>query len=416
MTLAAPERVSRERKARLLVRMSLTLAIVTVVGIVGRQIRDPLPAVSLGVLLVSLAAFAVTPSLIRQGVAPERAGLAPSLVLLVLPFAVAYPQGGMDMPVLVALSLAPLSGIFFCGRRVGVALAGLALAGLALLTALHLMGHRFPATTPPMEVLRPVRALLFAIVVVATTAFAWFFESERARAEAESERLKDEFVSTVSHELRTPLAAMRGALGLMDGGVGGGLSDKNKELLQLGLRNAKRLEALVDDLLDVQRMSQGRLALERKPTELRATIASQLEQLQPLFAAKRVQLRSELQEVGAVVCDAGRISEVVDNLVSNALKFSEPGDDVSVELAKFRGKIRVTVRDQGPGIPVEFQPSVFQRFAQAEAGSERAHGGSGLGLSICKGIVEAHGGQIGFETGPSGTTFTFELPGVGPDN
>ncbi|HMR07250.1 MAG TPA: HAMP domain-containing sensor histidine kinase [Polyangiaceae bacterium] len=415
MTLAAPERVSRERRARLLVRMSITLAIVTIVGIVGRQIRDPLPAVSLGVLLIALAAFAVTPVLIRKGMAPERAGLAPSLVLLVLPFAVAYPQGGLDIPVLVALTLAPLSGIFFCSRRVGVALAGLALAGLAVLTALHLTGHRFPSTAPSTEVLRPVRALLFAIVVVATTAFAWFFESERARAEAESERLKDEFVSTVSHELRTPLAAMRGALGLMDGGVGGELSEKNKELLQLGLRNARRLEALVDDLLDVQRMSQGRLALDRKPTELRATIASQLEQLQPLFTSKRVQLRSELQEVGAVVCDAGRISEVVDNLVSNALKFSEPGDAVVVALASTRGKIRVTVRDQGPGIPAEFQRSVFQRFAQAEAGSERAHGGSGLGLSICKGIVEAHGGQIGFETGSGGTTFTFELPAMGSD-
>jgi len=234
--------------------------------------------------------------------------------------------------------------------------------------------------------------------------------TERKRIEG----LKNEFVSTVSHELRTPLTSIHGSLGLITGGVAGPLAPKMRTLIDVAYNNSARLVRLVSDILDMDKMESGKLALALRPLQLRPFLEQAIEanrgfaakfgvQLQPLVAA----------EDGYVTGDPDRLTQVIANLVSNAVKFTPRDSSVTVSLAAGEGcgTWRVSVADQGPGIAHEFRGRIFQKFAQADGSDTRARGGSGLGLVIAKGIVERHGGRIGYDTElGKGTTFWFELP------
>ncbi|MFL6694079.1 MAG: ATP-binding protein, partial [Ramlibacter sp.] len=229
----------------------------------------------------------------------------------------------------------------------------------------------------------------------------------------EVERLKTEFVSTVSHELRTPLTAVYGSLRLLAGGVAGQLPAQGKQLLEMSTRSCERLIRLINDVLDVERIASGRLALRPAPLELRALVARALHDTEAY--AHELGVRVRLDEASAdharVVADGDRVTQVVVNLLSNAAKYSPRGDEVLVTLGANEGRARVTVIDHGPGIPPEFRSRLFERFAQADASDRREKGGTGLGLNICRSIVEAHGGTIAFESEPGvRTAFWFELP------
>jgi len=229
----------------------------------------------------------------------------------------------------------------------------------------------------------------------------------------EVERLKTEFVSTVSHELRTPLTAVYGSLRLLAGGVAGQLPAQGKQLLDMSTRSCERLIRLINDVLDVERIASGRLELRPEPLELRALVARALHDTEAY--AHELGVRMRLDEARAddarVVADGDRVTQVVVNLLSNAAKYSPRGDEVLVTLGVNEGRARVTVIDRGPGIPPEFRSRMFQRFAQADASDRREKGGTGLGLNICRSIVEAHGGTIAFESEPGvRTAFWFELP------
>jgi len=227
------------------------------------------------------------------------------------------------------------------------------------------------------------------------------------------ERVKSEFVSTISHELRTPLTSIRGSLGLAINDAAGQLPEPARELLRVADRNAQRLGALIDDLLDVEKMEGGKLGFELQSQPLLPLLEQALAANGPYAASHQVQLTLHAQSHD-VHCrvDAQRVMQVMTNLLTNAVKFSPPGSTVEIRFTRStHERVRVEVRDQGPGISPQFRPRVFAKFSQEDSSDSRSLGGAGLGLAISKALVEQMGGTIGFDTVLGrGATFFFDLP------
>lgn len=230
----------------------------------------------------------------------------------------------------------------------------------------------------------------------------------------EVERLKSEFVSTVSHELRTPLTSIRGALGLVNGGVAGEIPDRARALLEIAYQNTERLSRLVNDILDLEKLDAGRMDLCMEPLHAAIFLESLVEANQAYAAPYGVTLEFRRDGLEAwILADRDRLGQVVTNLVSNAIKFSSRGETVTVSLSRDveRSRVRVTVADRGAGIPEAFRGRIFERFQQADSSDTRQKGGTGLGLAITKSIVERLGGQISFDTTAGrGTSFHVDLP------
>jgi PAS domain S-box-containing protein len=224
------------------------------------------------------------------------------------------------------------------------------------------------------------------------------------------EKLKGEFISTVSHELRTPLASIRGSLSLLAGGILGDLSDEAREMVTIAERNCVRLIGLVNDILDIERLEQGRLQMEMAEVAFADVLARTREAVQAFAAERQVAVETDPTTV-TVQGDGGRLVQVLVNLVSNAVKFSPAGASVRVLVRESGGRVRVEVIDRGRGIPASHRAVIFERFRQVESSDARDKGGTGLGLAICKAIVDQHGGEIGVESEVGqGSTFWFEIP------
>ncbi len=230
------------------------------------------------------------------------------------------------------------------------------------------------------------------------------------------ERMQSEFVSTVSHELRTPLTSIRGSLGLISGGVLGEIPKEAKEYVDIALSNSDRLVRLINDILDMEKMQSGSMEFRLQATELRAAVESAVAANQGYATAHHTQLMvSTPIPPGEVLVDPDRLAQVLTNLISNAAKFSPAGAAVEVSAELIGERVRVSVRDHGPGIPKEFEGRIFERFSQADASSTRNKGGTGLGLSITKAIVEKMRGRVGFQPADGGgTIFFFDLPYLHP--
>jgi PAS domain S-box-containing protein len=228
----------------------------------------------------------------------------------------------------------------------------------------------------------------------------------------EADRMKDHFVSVVSHELRTPLTSMRGSLGLLAGGVAGELPEEAKSLVDIALQNSDRLWRLVNDLLDIEKMSAGHIAFRIEPLDWRALLQEAVRASRGLMQQFDVSFELEPPGELRVMGDTDRLSQVLANLLLNAAKFSPPGGMITLSAGRLPGGgVRTRVRDRGPGIPAEFRARIFQPFSQAETGDNRSSTGTGLGLAISREIVTRLGGAIGFEDAPAGgTVFWFDLP------
>ncbi len=228
----------------------------------------------------------------------------------------------------------------------------------------------------------------------------------------EIERLKSEFISTVSHELRTPLTSIRGALGLIEGGIAGALPSMAIEMVQIARQNADRLVRLINDILDLEKMEAGKLVLRLQDVGPEHLVAQTLDSMRAVAAEAGVRLQSALNLRENIRGDEDRIVQVLTNLLGNAVKFSPAGSVVTVRAAMAAGqRARFEVSDQGPGIPQAQMGRLFGKFQQLDASDGRLNGGTGLGLAISKAIVERHGGTIGVESEPGvGSTFWFELP------
>jgi two-component system sensor histidine kinase VicK len=225
------------------------------------------------------------------------------------------------------------------------------------------------------------------------------------------DRMKDEFISTVSHELRTPLTSLRGALGLLAGGALANRPEKTQQMLEIAISNSDRLVRLVNDILDLERISSGK-------TELHSTMCSAEDLLRRAAGvqqarAPRPNIRIFFAANGVNVwADPDRILQTLNNLLSNAIKFSPAGSEIHLTASYLDdGEALIEVRDQGRGIPVDKLEHIFDRFQQGDASDSRAMGGTGLGLAICRSIINQHGGRIwATSVEGQGTTIHFTLP------
>ncbi|HEU4406291.1 MAG TPA: response regulator [Polyangiaceae bacterium] len=240
-------------------------------------------------------------------------------------------------------------------------------------------------------------------------------EVERARDRAEGANLaKDEFLAVVSHELRSPLNAVIGWAKLLRSGEIG--PEKYARAFEVIETNAELQAKLVDDLLDVARVTAGTLSLRLEPVRLGDAAREALDAARPAAEAKGVRLEARLDERDRVRGDPDRLRQVATNLLTNAVKFTPPGGRVEVRVAPKNRQISLEVVDTGRGIAPAFLPHVFERFRQADAGRPEPKGGLGLGLSIVKSLVELHGGAVTAhsEGEGRGATFTVLLPAEGP--
>ncbi|MEG4576486.1 PAS domain S-box protein [Microcoleus sp. N3A4] len=248
---------------------------------------------------------------------------------------------------------------------------------------------------------------------------ARLYESEsQARAQSEAaNRIKDEFLAVLSHELRTPLNPILGWTRLLRRGTLD--SGKTAVALETIERNAQLQVQLIEDLLDISRILQGKLSLNSTPINLKTTLTAAIETVSLAAEAKNIQIETQLEpNVGDVLGDATRLQQVVWNLLTNAIKFTPTGGRVEVELKTIDSSAQIQVRDTGKGIKPEFIPYVFDTFRQADSSITRTFGGLGLGLAIVRHIVELHGGTVKAESfvEGQGATFTVTFPLLARNN
>jgi PAS domain S-box-containing protein len=241
-------------------------------------------------------------------------------------------------------------------------------------------------------------------------------EQEARRAAERENEIKDHFLATLSHELRSPLTPILGwTTMLRSGKLGPAETPRALEVIE---RNARLQAQLIDDLLDVSRIVSGKLRLDQRPVDLRSVVEAGIETVRAVAAQRGIQLSLDLgQEPLYVVGDQERLQQVVWNLATNAVKFSSRGGSVRVTLERGGDAALLRVCDDGIGISAEFLPHVFDRFLQASAGTTRSHGGLGLGLTIVRHIVEAHGGSVIAESEglERGACFSVLLPCAGSE-
>jgi len=268
--------------------------------------------------------------------------------------------------------------------------------------------------TVPVNFDDDYQALLVSVAQYCAQALdrARLYEStQRARGDAErANRIKDEFVSIVSHELRTPLNAILGWTTMLQRGTLA--PEKSARALQSVHDNASRQARLIEELLDFSRVTSGRTSLEMEQVDVRELIRGVVESMIPTAVVRAVDLVLSPVPPVAVRGDIRRLEQVCFNLIDNALKFTPDGGRVTIDVRIAGGRVEIEVTDTGAGLEPDFIPYVFDRFRQADSTTSRTHGGLGLGLSIAKQLVEAHGGRISARSDGKGTgsTFTVQLP------
>ncbi|MEJ2143439.1 MAG: ATP-binding protein, partial [Gammaproteobacteria bacterium] len=232
--------------------------------------------------------------------------------------------------------------------------------------------------------------------------------TERKRVE----NMKSDFVSTVSHELRTPLTSIHGSIALITGGAVGELPKAVMEMLRIAYKNTERLLVLINDILDLQKIESGILQFNFRYIDLFTFLEQAIKANEGFASENKVNLNLVCKHKDIIVfADQARLMQVMNNLISNAAKYSPDNGIIDVDCSYAHNAARVSVTDYGEGIPEEFQKNLFEKFTQADSSDSKKLGGSGLGLSIAKSIIDKHGGNIGFEgTEGKGTTFYFELP------
>lgn len=228
----------------------------------------------------------------------------------------------------------------------------------------------------------------------------------------ELDRLKTDFFASMSHELRTPLTSIKEGTGLLLDGVGGETTEKQRKLLGILAEESNRLISVVNSLLDLSKMEAGMMAYDFEVAHVDPLVKRALAEIAPLVEAKRIRLESDVDATLPLVrLDPERILQVLRNLLGNAVKFTPNGGLVRVAAKPANGKLAISVKDSGPGIPAESLISIFEKFNQGNRQTAYARQGTGLGLAIAKTIITSHGGKIWAESEPGdGSTFIFVLP------
>lgn len=268
-----------------------------------------------------------------------------------------------------------------------------------------------PGRTFDENAIRVVRAFSDQAALALDNARLYRQAEQRQREAEEAARAKEEFVAVLSHELRTPLGAMLGWVSMLrtrrlD-------VDRAAHGLETIDRNVRLLSRLIEDLLDVSRIVAGKMQLEKRPVDLRPVIEAAVEKVRPDADTSRVTIDTASEPgAGVVLGDPVRLEQILTNLVSNAVKFTPAGGQVSVRLVRAENEVRIVVRDTGEGIDPQVLPYVFDRFRQVDGTRTRRQGGLGLGLAIVRSLTQLHGGTVSAESAGrgSGATFTVALP------
>jgi len=235
---------------------------------------------------------------------------------------------------------------------------------------------------------------------------------EKTEEAKETDISKDEFLSMITHELKTPLVPIQGYVDMLLGEHLGSLNEKQKDRLKIIKTSSEALLRIISDLLDAQKLEIGKLVVKKEKQNIKDTIDVAVQALQPRATENNIIIKQHLDKKILVSHDRERITQVLTNLLKNALDVVNPDTGVIEVFVEDSDKeIKISVKDNGPGIPVEKQKDLFKKFYQVDTSLTREVGGSGLGLAICKGLVEEHGGTISAESTPGvGTTFSFILP------
>lgn len=228
------------------------------------------------------------------------------------------------------------------------------------------------------------------------------------------QRLKDDFISTVSHELRTPLTSINGALKLLCAYEHSNFTEQGQKLLEIANSNCDRLKHLINDILDIEKLIAGKMTFEYKTRLLLPILEKSLDDHTTFAYKSRIQLRLSVSEEAKLISirvDEHRLQQILSNLLSNAIKFSHDGGEVQLQADVMENEIEIAVVDQGEGVPDHFKTNIFQRFAQADSSTSREKNGTGLGLALCKQLLEGMNGSIGFTSeAAGGSRFFIRLP------
>lgn len=235
---------------------------------------------------------------------------------------------------------------------------------------------------------------------------------QKTQEAKETDIAKDEFLSMITHELKTPLVPIQGYVDILLGEHLGPLTEKQKDRLKIIKSSSESLLRIISDLLDAQKLELGKLVVKKENHDIKDTIEKAVESLQPRAIENKVTINQHLDKKIIVPHDPERIRQVLTNLLKNSLDVVEPNSGlIEIFVEDSPKEVKISVKDNGPGIPQENQEDLFKKFYQVDTSLTREVGGSGLGLAICKGLVEGHGGIILAESTPgTGTIFSFTLP------
>jgi signal transduction histidine kinase len=240
-----------------------------------------------------------------------------------------------------------------------------------------------------------------------TTASLGRLEEERK----EIDSAKTEFLSITSHELRSPMTPMKAQLQMLEEGYFGALNKKQKESLGIIIRNADRLDNIIVDFLEVSRIEAARLKFNFKDTDMAQTVQDNVKFMEGFAKEKNIDLITNIDKLPIIEVDPDRVSQVLRNLINNAIKFSNDKSKIKINAELINEYILFSIRDYGCGLSSDNQIRVFEPFYQVENANRRRHGGTGLGLAICRGIVESQNGKIWVESQPGkGCKFNFTIP------
>ena len=242
---------------------------------------------------------------------------------------------------------------------------------------------------------------------------AYLFTFGDSTREGNVDEMKNDFISVVSHEIRTPMTSIKGSLELLLGGYAGELPSETSELLGISLTAVDRLIRLINDLLDIAKIESGKMELHMDRLNLVDCVKKSMRSIRSLAEAQKVSIDAEHDGmIPDVFGDRDRLEQIITNLLSNALKYSPSESAVRIRVRHINNSVRVSVSDQGPGIPPGQLERVFDRFHQLEGAKK----GTGLGLTICRALIEQQHGQIWVESQPGqGSHFFFELPVASPE-
>ncbi len=397
-------------RARILILVSLSCTLVLVPFCIARYLIQGIHAYP--IILSFITAFcSLTPLILRFTASIERAGIFFTLPCCFGFAALCVVDGGLNSPTLIAIPIIPLLGIFFAGFGLGLAVFAIFALMIAILAlnpdATWIQENPFDPKT--LEMFWAASVISACVVLIS---MAYFFvqwqQLVRERLLA-ANRTKDEFLSGMSHEIRTPLNSIVGFADSLMQGYSGELNEKQSKYVSHILRGSEHLSSLVDDFLDLTAIEEKKIELARSKFDVKEVLEDCAVSLNNIHKS---QIKLSIDEsVSTIEADETRFRQIVLNLLGNAQKFSPSGEQVILSAVQREEITRITVEDNGPGIPKDSHKEIFEKFYQANDSLAGKTQGSGLGLFISKQLCDLHGGELFLDQNyHQGARFVFSLP------